>query len=251
MLIGLAVTGLGRVGSGQEVPVAPVQSVAEQFLLSEANGDRVAHGLEPVRVDAALVQAALTHAREMAARGEISHQFAGEVALADRAATAGARFSLVTENVAVATRPGVIHGMWMQSAGHRANLLDPKVDAVGIAVVSRGREFYAVEDFARTVRRMSLAEQEGAVGGLIESTGVSVAPTTEDARQTCALGTGYAGARRPWFVMRFTAADLTQLPDQLRTRLMSGRVHEAVVGACVPEKETPFSGYAVAVMLYP
>ena len=96
-----------------------------------------------------------------------------------------------------------------------------------------------------------MAEQEGAVGGLIESTGVSVAPTTEDARQTCALGTGYAGARRPWFVMRFTGADLTQLPDQLRTRLMSGRVHEAVVGACVPEKETPFSGYAVAVMLYP
>jgi uncharacterized protein YkwD len=233
------------------VPVAPVQSVAEQFLFSAANGDREAHGLAPLRVEMRLVQAATLHAREMASHAAISHQFPGEPELAARASSAGVHFSLVTENVAESPNPGGIHELWMHSAGHRANLLDPQVDAVGIAVVSRGGQFYAVEDFARTVPSLSFNEQEKTVARLIETSGVTVAPTTAEARTTCTLDTGYAGARRPGFVMRFTAADLTRLPEQLQTRLASGRYHEAVVAACALDQATPFSGYAVAVMLYP
>ncbi len=65
------------------------------------------------------------------------------------------------------------------------------------------------------------------------------------------MDTGYAGARKPWFVMRFTAASLDHLPDTLRSRLASGKYHSAAVGACDAKGSGPFTPYSIAVMLFP
>jgi hypothetical protein len=227
------------------------QNVSEQYLLAAANQDRAAHGLGALRLDANLGVAARQHALEMVRHGNISHQFEGEADLAARAGQAGAHFSLVTENVAEAQNSSQIHDLWMHSPGHRANLLDDKVDSIGISVIQDRGQLYAVEDFARTVARVPLAQQESTVGGLIGATGVSVAPTTAAARQTCAMATGYAGGRQPWFVMRYTSADLGRLPEELTSRLQTGKYHEAEVGACVTGKQGPFTSYSLAVLLYP
>jgi hypothetical protein len=226
-------------------------TVAEQYLLAAANQDRAAQQLPPLHLDEHLALAARLHAYEMVKRGAISHQFDGERGLADRAADAGAHFSLVTENVAQAPNSAQIHDLWMRSAGHRANLLDPNVDAVGIAVIWSKGEFYAVEDFAHSVQRLTLDQQEGAVGQLLARSGLELLPKGEDARQTCQLSTGYAGDRKPWFVMRFTSSELTRLPDELKAKIATGRFRAAAVGACVPEHQSAFTSYSVAVMLYP
>jgi hypothetical protein len=78
-----------------------------------------------------------------------------------------------------------------------------------------------------------------------------VADTTQDARQTCAVSTGYAGSRQPWFIMRYTASTLTELPVQLKAHLVSGKYHQAVVGACSDTHNGPFTAYNIAVLLYP
>jgi hypothetical protein len=65
------------------------------------------------------------------------------------------------------------------------------------------------------------------------------------------MGTGYAGARKPWFVMRFTAASLDRLPNTLRAKLATGKYHSAAVGACDAKSAGPFTAYAIAVMLFP
>jgi hypothetical protein len=226
-------------------------TVAERFLLSAANQDRASHQLPPLRLDEHLSLAARLHAYEMAKRGTISHQFDGEQDLATRAADSGAHFSLVTENVAEAPNSADIHDLWMHSAGHRANLLDPNVDAVGIAVVWSRGEFYAVEDFAHVIQKLTLAEQEVEVSQMLGQMGLAVAPPSEDARQTCQLSSGYAGARKPWFVMRYTSSDLHRLPEELKTRIASGKYREAAVGACVPERQSPFTSYSLAVLLFP
>ena len=233
------------------VSALPAQNISEQYLLEAANTDRAAHGLAPLRLDARLGQAARVHAYEMVRHGNISHQFSGEHDLAARAGEAGAHFSLVTENVAEAPTSAVIHDLWMRSAGHRANLLDPQVDSVGIAVIQQGRQLYAVEDFSRTVERVPIENQEASVGELISQTGVIVAPTTREARQTCTMKTGYAGSRQPWFVMRYTSVDLRRLPQELTARLATGKYHEAVVGACQTGSKTSFTSYSVAVLLFP
>ncbi len=230
-------------------------NVAEQLLLTQANQDRSQHNLSQLKRDPLLAQAALYHAYQMAEHADISHGFPGEPDLSERGASAGVRFSLITENVAEAGEPTIIHDMWMHSEGHRANLLDPEVNVVGIAVVTREHQVYAVEDFASTVDPLSIGEQESAIASLLSTSGLNVANSTPEvvanARQTCGMSTGYAGVRQPWFIMRYTASRLDQLPQQIKSRLTSGKYHQAVVGACSSTEPSTFSSYTIAILLYP
>jgi hypothetical protein len=230
-------------------------TIAEQYLLAAANQERSARGLPLLHRDPQLAAAAAQHAEQMARHGGISHQFPGEAELSDRGAGAGVSFSLICENVAEAPNAVEIHDMWMHSEHHRANLLEPSIDSAGISVIERHGEFYAVEDFARTVAPVSLGEQESAIASLVTrqaQVALAKAPdVVSAARQTCSMSTGYAGPRKPWFVMRFTSASLNQLPEELKTRLASGRYKEAAVGACANPDPSPFTSYNFAVLLYP
>jgi hypothetical protein len=139
----------------------------------------------------------------------------------------------------------------MNSPKHRENLLDPRVDSIGIRVVDREGRLYAVEDFDRSVMDLSLEQQENAVGQLLQSrSAVEIVPTSDNARRTCTMGSGYAGNQRPGFVMRYTAFDLTRLPEMLSQKLASGKYRDAEVGACAAEGAHNFSVYSIAVMLY-
>lgn len=226
------------------------RTVSEQYLFQAANAERAQRGLPPLRWDVSLYKAAGNHAREMAQRESISHQYAGEAELTERGRMAGARFSTIAENVAMAPSAATIHTAWMNSPHHRENLLDPDVDSVGISVLQRKGELYAVEDFDRSVERLTLDEQEQEVAELLQRTAPVQVATSEEARQTCSMESGYVG-RRPWFVMRYTAGDLTRLPTELKTKLATGKFHQAVVGACdVPQKQA-FTAFNIAVLLYP
>jgi uncharacterized protein YkwD len=226
-------------------------TVAEQYLLAAANQDRAVQGLPALHLDPVLSQASALHAQQMAAHAAISHQFPGEPELTARGANAGVHFSHIAENVGEAPTSVIIHDLWMHSPHHRANLLDPHVDSIGISIVTRDNQLYAVEDFASTVQTLSLNQQERTVAKVIAQSGMQVADTTTDARQTCAMSTGYAGSRQPWFIMRYTASTLSELPTQLKTRLTSGKYHQAVVGACSDSRNGPFTAYNIAVLLYP
>jgi uncharacterized protein YkwD len=235
-------------------------STKEQYLLEVANRERMQRGLQPLLRDPALARAAAFHARQMADHEDISHEFPGEPDLTARASTAGVRFSLVSENVAEGPEPAMIHSMWMESEGHRENLLDPNVNAAGIAIVEREGQLFAVEDFASIVEDLTLDQQEETVVRLIEAWGIPVAnrlqaqaaeATIQFARQTCTLSTGYIGSRKPRFVMRYTAASLKALPTTLQTRISSGKYHQAAVGACAPPASSSFTAYNIAVLLYP
>jgi uncharacterized protein YkwD len=230
-------------------------TVAEQYLLAAANQERVQRGLSQLVRDPQLADAAARHAHLMAEHAAISHQFADEAPLSDRGASAGVAFSLISENVAQAPSAVEIHDMWMHSEHHRSNLLDPSVDSAGISVVERGGELYAVEDFAKAVRAVSLENQESAIASLVAPPGgiaLSNDPQSlSAARATCKMPTGYAGTRRPWFVMRFTSDSLSHLPGELTSRLASGKYREAAVGACSVGRKSDFTSYSFAVLLYP
>lgn len=241
------------VGSSAPMPRSSAPpSVAEQYLFAAANAERTQRGLRALRWDGTLYRAAVEHGQEMANREAISHQFPGEPDLSTRGRQNGARFSRIAENVAEAPTAIEIHSAWMHSPGHRANLLDPAVDSVGIGVVNRGGELFAVEDFDRSFAKLSLDEQETAVGDLLHAhSSITILPASGDARRTCAMQTGYEGTRMPWFTMRYTTADFTRLPDALTEKLASGKYHHAAVGACAVSSTNNFSAYNIAVMLYP
>ena len=247
----LAVTLLPAMAAMPSSPKAR-GTVAEQYLFSAANAEREQRGLPPLKWDETLHRAAQRHAGEMAARESISHQYPGELDLAGRGHISGAKFTVISENVAEAWNAPTIHDAWMHSPDHRANLLDPRVNSVGISVVRRGEQLYAVEDFDRSVESLSFEAQESAVATLLRTESrLYLLSNVEDARRTCEMETGYAGARKPWFVMRYTAASLDRLPETLRQRLATGKYHSAVVGACDAKDSGAFTPYSIAVMLFP
>jgi hypothetical protein len=227
-------------------------TVAEQYLFSAANAERAQRGLPALKWDGALYGAAAMHADSMAAHANISHQFAGEPDLSTRGFRAGAKFSVISENVAMAPNVVQIHDMWMKSPHHRDNLLDATVNQVAIRVVRRNGQFYAVEDFDKSVASLSFYDQEQRIANLLQNAAqINILSPTDDARRTCEMGAGYAGGRKPWFIMRFTAGELDRLPDKLVDKLGTGMYHQAAIGACRSTGTRNFTAYNIAVLLYP
>ena len=62
----LLLPGLGPNRIKAEQPLSSEASIAEQYLLSAANRERMSRGLQPLRRDPVLAQAAAFHARQMA-----------------------------------------------------------------------------------------------------------------------------------------------------------------------------------------
>jgi len=237
-------------------PLPRPTMTAEQTLLAAANRERASRGIPLLTFDPVLAEAARFHALQMASRADISHQFPGEADLAHRGAGMGVHFSLISENVAEAPSASMFHQLWMHSEGHRENLLDPAVNVVGIAVVARKGQFYAVEDFASTVDAASFDQQEEAVTRVLAGQGLYVGPndstsTLAQARLACSMDSGFPGRHRPWYIMRYTADHLGEIPAQLESRIQSGKYSRAVVGACQDGSSGPFAGYNIAVLLYP
>jgi hypothetical protein len=186
----------------------------------------------------------------MAEQNTLSHQLPGEPGMAKRASQAGARFSMLAENVAVGPGAESIHKQWMDSPPHRANLLDKQVDSVGIAVTEGRGGLFAVEDFSAAVRNLSVEDQERIIDEKLRERGLRLLSYTVDARRSCALDNGYAGNNVPSFVLHYATPDLQKLPDLLEQRIRTGKYHSAVVGACPSEAKSGFSNYRIAVLLY-
>jgi Cysteine-rich secretory protein family len=231
----------------------PQPAKAEQ-LFAMANATRAKEGRGRLAWDDALADAALKHCMRMAAGGPIAHRYGGEPDVTARAGAAGAHFSLIEENIAVGSYPATIHQGWLDSPGHRANLLNPDIDRVGIAVVAAQGVLFAVADYARAVPVLSQAQVESTVAALLRANGVTVRRDTTEARAACRLDHGMptlAGASSPQFVMRWQDANLDQLPPRLVESVASGRYRQAEVGSCPPRNtEGAFTVYRVAVLLY-
>lgn len=228
---------------------APPANTPEGILFNAANRDRAAAGLRAFQWDANLADAARTHAQAMAQRNTLSHQFPGEPPLQDRAREAGARFSMIAENVAEGPNTAGLHVQWMNSAAHRSNLLDPELNSIGISVMQRGGMLFAVEDFSVGVPQLTLEEQEGEVRAQLVDYGLQVVNNTADARKTCAVDRGWSGAR-PLTVLRYEVADLSQLPGEVEQKAHSGKYHSAAVGACQATGSASFARFRIAILFY-
>jgi uncharacterized protein YkwD len=136
------------------IPSAQAQSgtgtnAAELELLASVNRTRKAQGLPGLKWSDALATAARKHAAVMAQHGTAGHGYSGEPSMAARATQAGAKFSWLAENVCQGARVEAVDEEFLNSPKHRANILDSDMDSIGIGVVERAGQLYAVEDFSK------------------------------------------------------------------------------------------------------
>jgi uncharacterized protein YkwD len=75
---------------------------------------------------------------------------------------------MIEENVASGPTASAIQEAWMESPGHRENLLNPEVDSVGVAVVASDGVLYAAADYSHSCRPLPPANMATRVAGHCE-----------------------------------------------------------------------------------
>ena len=222
----------------------------ERTLFDAANNERAQRSLPALQWDESLAAAARKHANRMAFYNILEHQLSGEPDLRARLTEAGARFSMIAENIAVAPNPETIHAGWMHSPGHRRNILDPRLAAVGIAAVRGTGGLFAVQDFSLPVTVLSIEQQEKKVISLMTAAGMRRVTASDDARITCEMDRGIsASITRSVQAMRFEVSDLSKLPEGVEKNLRGQSFQKAEVGACRASNAPGFAHYRVAILL--
>ncbi len=127
----------------------------ESQMIARINSERAAVGASPLAMCNALRTAAQNHSADQAAHNTMTHTGSDGSTLDTRATRAGyTGWTALGENVAYGygTVDSVMTG-WMNSPGHRANLLNSGFTHVGLgqAAASAGA-LYWTQDFGRTGR---------------------------------------------------------------------------------------------------
>ena len=125
-------------------PSKAAQRAVARATVCVLNAERARHGLRPLHLNRKLSKAARRHARDMARKNYFSHDSLSGASFVDRIRGTGylhrAQRWTVAENIAWGSggrsTPRAIAKAWMQSVGHRANILSSAYREIGVGVVA-------------------------------------------------------------------------------------------------------------------
>jgi uncharacterized protein YkwD len=138
---------------------APASADEVQSVLSGINAVRAKGGCGPLTLNKQLMATAESHARNMAEDDFFGHRDKNGKNFPTRVRAQGYRLSLAAENIAAGQKtPEEAVQAWMNSPGHRKNVLNCKFRETGIAMVyqpddqplkgqSMGLRYYWVQVF--------------------------------------------------------------------------------------------------------
>ena len=128
----------------EDAGAPPDLASLEERLEAAVNGERERRGLAPLVRSEPLRAIARAHSEDMVSRGFFDHTSPGGASTAGRVRGAGLRFARVSENIARSLNVDdpvrtTVEG-WLESPGHRRNMLDPAVveTGAGAAVETMG-----------------------------------------------------------------------------------------------------------------
>ncbi|MFJ3660254.1 CAP domain-containing protein [Streptomyces sp. NPDC090119] len=110
------------------------------------NAERAKVGCSPVQLNSTLSKAAQDHSADMAAHNTMSHTGSDGSDPGSRITAAGYQWSAYGENVAYGySTPEQVMDGWMNSAGHRENILNCSYKEIGVGLAQPGS--YWTQDF--------------------------------------------------------------------------------------------------------
>lgn len=114
----------------------------ESQVLTIVNQKRQAQGLKPLQMDWELQRVARTKACDMAQKGYFSHQSPTYGSPFDMMKQFGITFKSAGENIAQGQRtPEEVMNSWMNSQGHRENILKPDFTHIGVGYCQQGNNW--------------------------------------------------------------------------------------------------------------
>ena len=131
------------VAGGAFDPAAAADTGSDELtLVALINEERARAGVAPLELRGELFDSSRTWSAQLAASGVLAH----DDAYFGAARPAGAR--TVAENVGYAGSAEALHAALMASPGHRANILNPAFNVVGVGEVEANGLVYATQRFA-------------------------------------------------------------------------------------------------------
>jgi len=111
-------------------------------MLAQVNAQRRKAGAPPLALNADLQEAAQAHAQDMLARGFFAHKSPSGTTVRERSRKAGYDWRAIGENIAEGqTSVNEVMTTWMNSPGHRENILNPAFRELGVGLVlGKGRD---------------------------------------------------------------------------------------------------------------
>lgn len=140
------------------IVIAPAQSSStaemEAQVQEQINQIRQQQGLEPLRYNEKLAQVARDYSQKMAEQNFFEHTSPQGDTVADRVSSAGIFYFVVGENLFMGTNlpdptSMAVQG-WMESPGHRENILREEYRETGIGVWQQGDTYYFTQLFLRS-----------------------------------------------------------------------------------------------------
>jgi uncharacterized protein YkwD len=129
---------------------APKLSDEEKALVEATNAERKKAGLEPLTPNPKLLEAARSHAANMAKQDKLEHEL-DEKMPSDRVKEAGYKYARTGENISwrYATAKAAVAG-WMTSPPHKETILNEEYTEIGVGVKKNAKgERYWVQVFGR------------------------------------------------------------------------------------------------------
>lgn len=127
-------------------PHTPDEAKLAAEVLDLVNKERTSRSLQPLGLDVGAQKPAKAHADDMAGRSYFSHVTPEGWTLADRLAMTGVSgHTGAGENIArgMTTAQAAVDA-WMNSPGHRANILDPDFTGLGVGIRLDARQWVQV-----------------------------------------------------------------------------------------------------------
>jgi len=121
---------------------AEIRPDLEIKMLELINKERVKEGLNPLKADPQATLLARAHSNDMFVRGYFAHINPDGKNPFERMKEAKILFSTAGENLALAQTLEIAHKNLMNSPGHRANIMNPEFNRVGIGIQDGG--FYGL-----------------------------------------------------------------------------------------------------------
>lgn len=127
----------------------------EAQVRQQINVIRQQQGLTPLRNNEKLAEVARRYSRRMAEQKFFAHTSPQGDTMVDRVRAARIFYFLLGENLFTSTNipqpvPAAIDG-WMNSPGHRENILRPEFRETGIGVWRQGNTYYVTQLFLRSI----------------------------------------------------------------------------------------------------
>lgn len=122
-------------GNGEATPALTLEEEIHILI----NKEREKNGLAPLALSPELSSVARKHSSDMAARNYFSHNSPEGITPFDRLRNAGISYGAAAENIAAGQKTAeAVVKAWMNSSGHRKNILNGKYKKTGIGVAEKG-----------------------------------------------------------------------------------------------------------------